>query len=184
MTKFSNGAWMVILLIPFLVLFFTRIHEHYLAVGRELSLYGKEPSGKLTPVKHTVVVPISGIHRGVIDALRYALSISDDVRACYVEIDSAAAERMKHEWAKWANEIPLVILKSPYRSVIGPLLEYLDDIEECTQNDVITVLVPEFVTSKWWHQILHNQTALLIRAALLFRTGKVVTSVRYHLKDV
>ncbi len=182
MTKFEYGAWMVICLIPAMIFLFTRINKHYLAVGRELSLTGAMPQGKLKPLKHTVVVPISGIHRGIIDALRYALSISDDVRACYVEIDAAAAERMKAEWAKWANEVPLVILKSPYRSVIAPLLEYLEDVEQSTQGEVITVLVPEFVTSRWWHQILHNQTALLIRAALMFRKGKVVTSVRYHLK--
>jgi amino acid transporter len=184
MTKFSNGAWMILLLIPMMLFLFTRVNSHYLAVGAELSLTGRSPQGKLQPLKHTVIVPISGIHRGIIDALRYALSISDDVRACYVELDAAAADRMKAEWAKWANEIPLVILKSPYRSVISPLLEYLDDVERTTQNEMITVLVPEFVTSKWWHQILHNQTALLIRAALVFRRGKVVTSVRYHLKNV
>jgi len=181
-TKFLLGAWMVVFLIPILVLIFTRIHAHYLAVGRELSLIGQNPPGKLEPVKHTVIVPISGIHRGVIDALRYALSISPDVRACYVEIDSAATERMQVDWQKWAHEIPFVVLRSPYRSVIAPLLEYLDDVEQTTHGDMITVIIPEFVTSKWRYQILHNQTAFLIRAALLFRRGKVVTSVRYHLR--
>lgn len=182
MTKFLLGAWMVILFIPVLVLVFTRIHEHYLAVGRELSLLNEQPPGKLEPVKHTVIVPISGIHRGVIGALRYALSISDDVRACYVEIDAATTERMQVEWKKWAHEIPFVVLKSPYRSVITPLLEYIDDVEATTHGDMITVIIPEFVTSKWRYQILHNQTALLIRTALLFKRGKVVTSVRYHLR--
>jgi amino acid transporter len=182
-TKFLHGAWMVVLLIPILVLIFTKIHAHYLAVGRELSLIGQVPPGKLEPIKHTVIVPISGIHRGVIDALRYALSISPDVRACYVEIDSGSTERMQLEWKKWAHEIPFVVLRSPYRSVIAPLLEYLDDVEQTTHGDVITVIIPEFVTSKWRYQILHNQTALLIRTALLFRRGKVVTSVRYHLRE-
>jgi hypothetical protein len=181
-TKFLDGAWMVVLLIPLLVLLFTRIHAHYLAVGRELSLYGDRPPGSLQPVKHTVIVPISGIHRGVIDALRYAISISTDVRACYVEIDSDTTERVKEEWIKWAHEIPFVVLKSPYRSVIAPLLEYIDDVEQTTHGDMITVIIPEFVTRKWRYQVLHNQTALLIRAALMFRRGKVVTSVRYHLR--
>jgi amino acid transporter len=182
-TKFMNGAWMVIALIPLLVLLFSRINRHYLSVGKELTLTDKAPPGKLVPLKHTVIVPISGIHRGVLDALRYALSISTDVRACYVEIDPAATERMKEEWRKWAHEVPFVVLKSPYRSVIAPLLEYIDDVEQTTHGDMITIIVPEFVTSRWWHQILHNQTAFLIRAALIFRPGKVVTSVRYHLRE-
>lgn len=182
-TKFAHGAWAVLLMIPALVLVFSRIHDHYMAVGRELSLMGQIPPGALKPIKHTVIVPISGIHRGVIDALRYALSISEDVRACYVEIDSGTTERMKAEWQKWAHEVPFVVLKSPYRSVIRPLLEYVDDVEQTTHGDVITVIIPEFVTSRWRYQILHNQTALMIRAALLFKRGKVVTSVRYHLRD-
>jgi amino acid transporter len=181
-TKFFLGAWMVVVFIPLLVLLFTRIHSHYLTVGRELSLIGQAPPPRLDPIKHTVIVPISGIHRGVIEALRYALSISDDVRACYVEIDSNTTERMQIEWQKWAHEVPFVVLRSPYRSVIAPLLEYLDDVEQTTHGDMITVIIPEFVTSKWRYQILHNQTALLIRTALMFRRGKVVTSVRYHLK--
>lgn len=181
-TKFADGAWMVVLLIPCLVLVFTRIQAHYVAVGKELSLTGKEPPRQLEPIKHTVVVPISGVHRGVIDALRYAMSISSDVRACYVEIDQETTERMKAEWQKWAREIPFVVLKSPYRSVIAPLLEYIDDVEQTTHDEMITVVIPEFVTAKWWHQVLHNQTAFLIRAALMFRRRKVVTSVRYHLR--
>jgi amino acid transporter len=181
-TKFAHGAWMVVVAIPFFVFIFTRVHSHYLAVGRELSLLGLTPPKRLDPVKHTVIVPVSGIHRGVLDALRYALSISDDVRAAYVEIDPETTERMYEEWRKWAHEVPFVVLKSPYRSVIAPLLEYIDDVEQTTHRDMITIIIPEFVTAKWWHQILHNQTAFLIRAALLFRRGKVVTSVRYHLR--
>lgn len=182
-TKFTHGAWMVIVLIPCMVYAFTRIYKHYIDVGAELSLLGATSPGKLDSFKHTVIIPISGIHRGVLDALRYGISISDDVRACYVELDPAATFRMKEEWNKWAHEIPFIVLKSPYRSVLKPLLEYIDDVEECSHRDMITVIIPEFVTAKWWHQILHNQTAFLIRAALLFRRGKVVTSVRYHLKS-
>jgi amino acid transporter len=182
-TKFNEGAWMVVALIPVLVLLFARINAHYKAVGRELSLSEQSPPAALTPIQHTVIVPISGIHRGVVDALRYAISISDDVRACYVEIDSETTERVKAEWTKWAHEVPFVVLKSPYRSVIAPLLEYIDDVEQTTHGDMITIIIPEFVTRKWRYHLLHNQTALLIRAALMFRKGKVVTSVRYHLKN-
>lgn len=181
-TKFLAGAWMVVLFIPLLVFMFTRIHRHYVSVGRQLTLSVKELQPRhFTPLKHTVIVPISGIHRGVIDALRYATSISGDVRACYVDLDPVSTERMQNEWRHWANEIPLVILKSPYRSVIDPLLKYIDDLGHSTSNEMVTIVIPEFVTAHWWHQFLHNQTALLIRTALLFRRGKVVTSVRYHL---
>jgi 2-hydroxy-3-keto-5-methylthiopentenyl-1-phosphate phosphatase len=89
---------------------------------------------------------------------------------------------MQIEWQKWAKDVPFVVLKSPYRSVIRPLLEYIDDLEKITHRDMITIIIPEFVTLKWRHQILHNQTALMIRTALLFKPGKVVTSVRYHLQ--
>ena len=182
-TKFFLGAWMVVFFIPILVSIFLKIHQHYLAIGAELTLNHMEAPQRLEPVYHTVIVPISGVHRGVVDALRYALTIGNDVRACYVEIDSSATERVKAEWQKWAHEIPFVILKSPYRSVITPVLEYIDDVEKTAHGDMITVIIPEFVTKKWWHQILHNQTAFMIRAALMFRKGKVVTSVRYHLRN-
>jgi len=181
-TKFLSGAWIVILVIPILVFGFYHVYNHYILVGRELSLIGTPAPLQLEKLKHTVIIPISGVHRGVIDALRYAISISDDVRACYVELDSQATERMQAEWNRWAHEVPLVILKSPYRSVIRPILEYINDVDQVTHNEMITVIIPEFVTAKWYHRLLHNQTALIIRAALSFRRGKVVTSVRYHLK--
>jgi amino acid transporter len=181
-TKFTHGAWLVIVSSPFMVWAFRRVHIHYLAVGRELSLIGQPATGNLERLKHTVIVPISGIHRGVLDALRYAISISEDVRACYVELDAEATERTKAEWAKWAPGIPFVVLPTPYRSVIRPILEYIEDVEKITHNEMTTVIIPEFVTAKWHHRLLHNQTALLIRAALALKRNKVVTSVRYHLK--
>ena len=172
---------MVILMIPIMILLFLRIHKHYLNVGKELSLVGVTPDPRFEPIRHTVIIPISGIHRGVLEALRYALSISPDVRACYVELDPEATERVKMEWSRWAPHVPFVVLKSPYRSVIQPLISYIDDVEEVSHDDMITVIIPEFVTAKWYHQFLHNQTAFLIRTALLFKRRKVVTSVRYHL---
>lgn len=181
-TKFIHGAWVVVLMIPTFVLIFTRVHKHYITVGKELSMSNLQ---RLTfqPIKHTVIVPISGIHQGVLQALQYALSISDDVRACYVEIDAKKTEKLKEEWERWVPGVPFVVLKSPYRSVIQPLIKYIEDVEQITHDDVVTVVVPEFVTSKWWHSLLHNQTALFIRTALAFKKGKVVTSVRYHLKS-
>ncbi|MDR3607294.1 MAG: APC family permease [Oligoflexia bacterium] len=180
-TKLLQGAWMVLLCLPIMVLFFRKIHKHYMAVGRELTLVGKKPPAHFKKIKHTVVIPISGIHQGVLEALQYALSISEDVRAVYVEIDPAKTTAMKEEWVRWVPGVPFVVLKSPYRSVIEPLIKYIDDVEECSHDDVVTVVVPEFVTARWWHNVLHNQTALFIRAALALRRRRVVTSVRYHI---
>lgn len=182
-TKFFGGAWVVLALVPICVIVFLKTNDHYRAVGEELSLEKVNEVPRLQKIRHTVIVPISGIHRGVIDALRYAISISKDVRACYVEINPETTERVKDEWQKWAPHIPFVVLKSPYRSVITPLLEYIDDVEKLTNDELITIVIPEFVTARWWHQVLHNQTAFMIRAALMFRRRKVVTSVRYHLRD-
>jgi hypothetical protein len=173
---------MVVLMIPILIWIFMRIHRHYVAVGKELTLIDKVPPAKLNKIKHTVIIPISGIHQGILEALQYALSISDDVRACYVEIEPAKTKIMQAEWERWVPGVPFVVLKSPYRSVVEPLINYIDDVEETSNDDVVTVVVPEFVTSRWWHNILHNQTALFIRTALAFRRRRVVTSVRYHIK--
>ncbi len=181
-TKFLLGAWMVILFIPLLVMVFLHIHQHYMMVKQQLSLTGKHPSGELKKLKHTVVVPVSGMHEGVLEALRYALSISDEIRACYVETDPKRTEHMTTEWQKWAHQVPLVILRSPFRSIIWPVLEYLDDIQQMHHEELITVIIPEFVTPKWRHRLLHNQTAFFIQAALLFRPRKVVINVRYYLK--
>ncbi|MBC7693559.1 MAG: APC family permease [Methylotenera sp.] len=182
MTKFMHGAWVVVLLIPCMVFFFFQIKKHYLHVATQLSGVSMPTQGDLEPLRHTAIVPISGLHPGVIKALRYAVSISDDVRACYVELNPEATQRLKAIWDQTLPQIPFIVLKSPYRSVISPLLDYIDDVEKITHDEVITVIIPEFVTSKWYHQFLHNQTALFLRAALRFRRGKVVTSVRYHLQ--
>ena len=180
-TKFIHGAWMVVVLIPILVVVFKKIHSHYEYAADRL----KRPAGVgLRPAKalrHTAIVPISGIHQGVIDSLSYALSISDDVRACYVELDSAATEQLQKDWLEVAPLVPLTVLKSPYRSVIAPVIRFVVRVERDRDDDIVTVIIPEFVTTKWYHQILHNQTAILLSLALRNRREVVVTSVRYHL---
>lgn len=182
-TKFIHGAWIVALLIPFMVFVFSRIHKHYLIVGKELTLLGREPlPGTLKAVKHTVIVPVGGIHRGILEALRYALTISGEVRACYIEFDPGTTERLKTQWHQWAPHIPLDVIHSPYRAIVRPLLKYIDDVEKETSSEMVTVIIPEFITKKWYHSFLHNQTALFIRAALLFKPRKVVTTVHYHLR--
>ena len=181
-TKFMNGAWMVVVLIPVLVLVFKAIESHYLSVAKQLAYQTTSEPHVFVPIKNTAIIPVSGIHPGVVDAIRYALSISKNVKACYVELDPEARIRMETQWKLWAPDVELVILKSPFRSVIMPIIDYLNEVERTAKDDIITVIVPEFVTSKWYHQFLHNQTATVLRAILRFKRGRIVTSVRYHLK--
>lgn len=179
-TKFMSGAWMVLLLIPLLVLFFKKIKKHYTNVTHRLTLanYHQDLS------RHddfTAIVPISGIHPGVARAVKYAKSISHDVRICYVDIDKEATARMLRVWEKWSDGLPLHIIESPYRSVVGPLLSYIDKTHAESKKEMISVVVPEFVTRLWYQQFLHNQMSLVLRTALRFRPGKVVTSIKYYL---
>jgi hypothetical protein len=179
-TKFTEGAWIIVLLIPTLVAFFLAIHRHYARVAKQLSLRGMEIAAR----KHnTVIVPIGGVHRAVVQALDYARTLSDDVRAIYVDVDAQATEEIRREWSQWGRGIRLEILASPFRSVMEPLLEYIEITNEERPEDFVTVLLPEFVPARWWHHLLHNQRALLIKGALLFRRNVVVTSVPYHLRD-
>lgn len=177
LTKFIHGAWVVMVIIPALVSMFLRIHLHYKQVGRQLAVHPTEPP---RAVSHTVLVPISGITRPVLTALEFARSLSPTVRAVYINIDAAAAEQIQTAWKKWNPGIDLVILESPYRSIIGPLLDYIDQ-EQKELRGLVIVVLPEFVPRRWWHHLLHNQTALLLKGALLFRKDVVVTSVPYHL---
>jgi amino acid transporter len=179
-TKFVHGAWIVVALIPILVLFFRSIHEHYASVARQLTTEGLE---KPRNIRHTVVVPISGIHRGVIGALEYAKAISGgNVRAVYVDIDEEATRKLREKWEQWGAGVKLVVLPSPYRSLIRPLLRYLNRVRRRGNVEIITVVLPEFVPARWWQHLLHNQSSLLLKGALLFRRGIIVTSVPYHLE--
>jgi amino acid transporter len=179
-TKFLHGAWVVVMLIPLLVLMFRAIHAHYLSVARQLTTEGLE---RPRDIRHTVVVPISGIHRGVIGALEYAKAISGgNVRAVYVDVDEEATRRLREKWEQWGAGIKLVVLPSPYRSLVRPLLRYLHGIRRRGGVEVVTVVLPEFVPARWWQHLLHNQSSLLLKGALLFRRGIIVTSVPYHLE--
>ena len=182
-TKFIHGAWIVVVVIPLLVLLFRAIHNHYLDVAKQLSMDGLE---QLHPIRHSVVVPISGLHRGVITALEYAKSISNgnnNLTAVYVDFDEEATAKLRDKWERWGTGVNLVVLPSPYRELTRPLLKYIKRIERQQHDDVITVVLPEFIPAKWWQHILHNQSSLLLKGALLFRQGVIVTSVPYHLKD-
>jgi amino acid transporter len=180
-TKFIHGAWIVVVVIPLLVLFFRQIHAHYVDVAKQLSMEGLE---QLHPIRHSVVVPISGLHRGVIAALEYAKSISRDnhVTAVYVDFEEEATAKLRDKWERWGAGIRLVVLPSPYRELTRPLLKYIKRLERQGHDDMITVVLPEFIPAKWWQHILHNQSSLLLKGALLFKENVIVTSVPYHLK--
>jgi amino acid transporter len=179
-TRFSRGAWAVIVLIPLLVLLFRAIHKHYSEVARQLSTEGLD---KLRTFKHEVFVPISGVHRGVIYALEYAKSIAPEhVTAVYVDINEEATKKLREKWEQWGSGVKLVVLPSPYRSLTRPLLRYIDRVERSAHDDMVTIVLPEFVPARWWQQLLHNQSSLMLKGALLFKKGIVVTSVPYHLQ--
>jgi len=181
-TKFALGAWIVLLWIPIFIYFFLAVHRHYHRVAQQLSL---ENRGSLPPIRrHRVIVPIADVHRGVIAALNYARSISDDVTAVYVEVDPAETPKVHRKWADWGEGVRLVTLKSEYRSIIGPLIEYVDKVDEPNRRDqVVTIVLPQFVPARPWHNLLHNQTAILIHLAFVFRRDVMVTDVPFHLEE-
>ncbi len=179
-TKFTHGAWIVVILVPILVVVFQKVNRHYALVADQLSLdgYGGPPT-----IRHTVLVPIGDVHRGVVNAVQYAKLLSPEAKAVYVETDPALTRKIEEKWTKWGMGVPLVILTSPYRSLLTPLLEYIDHLQE-QQGEVrrvVTIVIPEFIPAHWWQHLMHNQTALLIKGALLFRKDVIVTDVPYHL---
>jgi amino acid transporter len=179
-TKFIHGAWIVVILIPMLVWIFLRIHSHYVDVAEQLSTVGL---AGLRPIHHEVIVPISGIHRGVIAALEYAKSIAPHhVTAVYVNLDDVATQKLREKWQQWGSGVNLVVVASPYRSLARPLFNYVDRVRRSSPNVIITVVLPEFVPAKWWQNLLHNQNTLFLKGALLFKRGVVVTNVPYHLE--
>lgn len=181
-TKFHEGAWIVIVIIPLLVPLFLIVHWHYEEVAAELSLEGLEGPPEF---RHTVLVLIGDVHRGVVRAVQYAKTLAAPtatVRAVYVEADPARTAKLEEKWGKWGLGVPLVVLTSPYRSLLRPLLDYIDQIQSRGDDQMVTIVLPEFLPRRWWQHILHNQTALLIKGALLFRKNIVVTDVPYLLK--
>jgi amino acid transporter len=179
-TKFRDGAWIVVFLIPALVFVFFRIHRHYKSLAANLSLENFEPSPD-APQRHRVIVAVSGVHQGTLVALRYARALSDDVTAVHVSLDPAEAEKVKAKWETWGNGTRLVILDSPYRLFVEPLLGYIQNVAARRQpHELITIVVPQFVPRRWWHNLLHTQAALMLRLALLFKPGIVITDVPYH----
>jgi len=178
-TKALEGAWIIMLLIPLNVLFCRLTRKHYDGVAAQLTLRGWTSRG---PRHNTVLVPISGIQRAVLEALDYANTLSSDVRAVYVDVDPDATAQLRNGWNQWGDHVPLVVLDSPFRSLMEPLLEYIGQVSDERPDGYITVVLPEFVPARWWHHLFHNQRALLIKGALLFKPNTVVTSVPFHLR--
>lgn len=180
-TKFRDGAWIVIVLIPAMVAGFFAIHRHYKKLAASLSI---KRYGKRTLVKrHRVILPLSGVHEGTLAALQYARALSKDITAVYVSIDPEETEKVRKKWETWGEGIRLVILESPYRLLLEPLLDYIGEITSKRQpNEMITIVVPQFVPRVWWHNLLHAQTATWLRLALLFKPGIVITDVPYQVE--
>jgi len=177
-TKAPEGAWIILVLIPALVWMFRETKRHYDHVASQLTLRGFAPSPRR---RNVVIIPISGLQRAVVQALQYGRTLSDDVRAVYVSLDPAVTEQLKRDWNEWGQGVTLVVLESPYRSLLEPLLEYIRKHDQESPTDYLTVILPEFVPARWWQHLLHNQSALIIKAALLFRPNTIVTSVPFHL---
>jgi amino acid transporter len=186
-SKFMEGAWITIILISLIVIIFYRIRAHYREVGQELSLHGLPPSLKPFPAPR-IVIPISGVHRGIVDAVDYARAISSDVTAVYVEMFAGDADAVREKWNRLWPDVPLAVVPSPYRSIIQPILDFLDRTDsEHNDGQLATVILPEFVPARWWQSLLHNQTAWLLKAALLYRRRnrgfqQIIIAVPYHLR--
>ena len=188
-TKFTHGVWAVVLLVPALVMLFFNIHRHYIRVKSKLAASRGEFN---LHRKNRVVVLISGIHQGVIQSLTYAKSIAEhgQVEALTVDFpdesgrDSLALQKLQADWPNYCEGIPLRVIRSPYRKIVEPILDELDRMRRVEPEYTTTVIIPEFVTRKWWEQILHNQTALRIKASLLLKPKTIVISVPYHIDPV
>ena len=179
-TKFRDGAWLVLILLPLLIMMFVLIHRHYTSLANRLSLetFAGSP---LHAARHRVILPVSGVHQGTLEALRYARRLSDDITAVHVSIDPLEAEKVRQKWETWGEGVRLVILDSPFRLFIEPLLEYIEEIADNRQPDeTITIVVPQFIPSKSWHNLLHTNTANLLRSELLSRPGIIITDVPYQ----
>jgi amino acid transporter len=181
-TKFREGAWIVLIIIPVLVFLFFTVHRHYKDLAGRLSL-DKFQGIPARRTRHRVILPVSGVHQGTLDGLHYAKLLSDDVTAVHISIDEAETGKVQKKWKTWGDGTRLVVLDSPFRLFVEPLLEYIEEIVDNRQpNETITIVVPQFIPSKRWHNALHMRMADILRQELLLKHGVVVTDVPYHVK--
>ena len=182
-TKFREGAWVVLILTPVLVTIFFAIHHHYKNLANNLSL---DNFGAIPPhtIRHRVIMPVSGVHQGTLAALRYARMLSEDVTAVHVAVEPAEAEKIRKKWEMWGDGVRMVMLNSPYRLFLEPLLEYIAEISDHRQpGETITIIVPEFISNNRITAALHTNTAELLRNHLKRQEGMVIIDVPYHVRE-
>ncbi|HKY53242.1 MAG TPA: permease, partial [Anaerolineales bacterium] len=180
-TKFVDGAWIILVVTPIFVSILLWVRRHYTSVASSLSLekYGEPPPYN---VRHRVIVPISNVHQGALAALRYARTLSDDITALHISLEPSDTERIRRKWETWGRGTRLVIVDSPYRLFLEPLLDYIEEILASRQaNETITIVVPHFVPTHKFHKVLHMQTAELLRRELLTTPGVIITEVPYQI---
>jgi amino acid transporter len=179
-TKFMHGAWVVVALTVPIIMWFRAIRAHYLAVDEQVTL--ERDHRPPMPRKNTVIIPISGVNRAVIRAVDYARSRGADIRAVLVDVDKEHTAKIEMQWAQWGCGVQLVVLPSPYRSVLVTLLDFIEDTLDKDPHGWVTVVIPEILPARWWQNILHNQRALMLKGALLFKDRVVLTDVPFHLE--
>jgi amino acid transporter len=180
-TKFADGAWIIVLLLPAVVTSFFAIHRHYVHLAQDLSLdnYGQPPPAR----RHRVIMPVSAIHQGTLEALDYALTLSRDVTAVHISTDPDQTRKLQHKWEGWGKGVRLVVIDSPYRTFLEPFLEYVNELSAILQpNERLTIVVPQFIPKHSWHNLLHTQTAFWLRFVLLNKRGIVITEVPYQVR--
>jgi len=179
--KFLDGAWIIVIIIPLLVALLSAVHRHYTDVTDRAAVETPTTPTKVHPI---CIVPISDLNPVALQSLALARSITDNVVAVHISDDEEEIARLRAKWEAWGNHVPLEIIESPYRSLVRPLIAYIDAIDKQVRDDTLLIVLPEMVATRWWHHLLHNQTALRLKAALLFRPGTVVINVPYHLQRV
>ncbi len=180
-TKFKDGAWIVVILTPTLVMIFFSIHHHYKNLARQLSL--ENDSNHIHASHNRVIIPVSGVHQGTLAALRFARTLSDDITVVHVSIDEAEADKIRKKWELWGEGVRLVVLNSPYRLLVEPLLNYISRLESIRRpNEILTIVVPQFRPRLGWQNFLHMRTAETLRKVLLSRDDVVIVEVPYHVK--
>jgi hypothetical protein len=178
-TKFIQGAWIVFLLVAAVIMMFRAIRSHYKAVADQVQL--SRDARPPRPRRNLVLIPIGGVNKAVVRAVDYARSRGGEVRAVLIDVDQEETALVEMKWAQWGCGVPLIVLPSPYRSILGALLDYIEENLEKDPDCWITVVLPEILPARWWQNILHNQRALLLKGALLFRDRVVLTDVPFHL---
>jgi len=178
-TKFEDGAWIVVVIIPLLIVTFMAIHHHYKKLAAKLSL--EKYKNSIRVGRHRILVLVAGVHRGSLSALAYARSLGPDVTAIHVNIDPVESDKLREKWALYGEGTRLVILNSPYRLLLEPVRDYIQKLLALREpNEILTVVVPQFVPSHWWENLLHSQTAMMLRFGLIFKSNLVIIEVPYQ----